>query len=557
MTIATENIQQFADLDGQPLEAGKLYFGVDGGNPETQPIAIFWDKGLTQPAAQPVRTIGGYPSYFGTPANIYVSTAKYSLTVKDKNDRLLRYVASAVFTLEDDLLSSSGGNFMNFNVGGTGAVTRSMASKVQEVKTAMDFGALQDASTDATADLIQMANDAVVMGRKVVMIPPNVKFDYYALMAGAPTGITFLNFSGINDYTSAGETTRIAGLIGTSVAVNDMAWAIEDAHHPYFIGNNLGTAGSTSAANRLYSNVWAAGKYKLGALDKRGWRACAMLQFRKESATTWSYGMRSLAPWVSINGEYEIWSSSETIPGAGVHRVNGDNHYVSAGAIASGGAAPVHTSGTVNNWTWLDSSDRGIWLVDQLGRWLLGNGSFAATWRHKVNPTDPVQAYIGELAAGGISQVSLLKLIPTDGAAAEAAVPILGATTVNGNSLNVIKSDGSSALVSFTDSAGATIHCQAASFFENTSGGGSQDLGGKYVIFMNPSSPFSLSTITAPAGALLELHFGVNATTLVHSGSLRLTGSVNFTSTLGSVITLRKIPASISDAVWEVSRSLK
>lgn len=74
----------FTDVDGQPLEDGFIYIGVANENPEVQPISVFWDASGTIPAAQPIRTSGGYPVRNGTPAVIYCNS-EYSITVRNKN----------------------------------------------------------------------------------------------------------------------------------------------------------------------------------------------------------------------------------------------------------------------------------------------------------------------------------------------------------------------------------------------------------------------------------------------------------------------------------------
>ena len=73
----------FADRDGQPLEDGYINVGVVNLNPITNPIVAYWDAAQTIPAAQPIRTLAGYPVYLGTPARFYVGT-DYSIQVKDK-----------------------------------------------------------------------------------------------------------------------------------------------------------------------------------------------------------------------------------------------------------------------------------------------------------------------------------------------------------------------------------------------------------------------------------------------------------------------------------------
>lgn len=83
----------FADLTGAPLAFGSLYIGAENDNPETAPAVVYWDAAGTQPVAQPVRVLSGYPSRNGTPALIYFP-APVSLTVKDRNGRLVVNVPS-------------------------------------------------------------------------------------------------------------------------------------------------------------------------------------------------------------------------------------------------------------------------------------------------------------------------------------------------------------------------------------------------------------------------------------------------------------------------------
>lgn len=80
----------FTDNNGEPLDAGYLYFGEDNQNPETNPITVYYDRALTQPAAQPLRTSNGYVMRNGSPALIYAGD-QFSITVRDKNGSLLIY----------------------------------------------------------------------------------------------------------------------------------------------------------------------------------------------------------------------------------------------------------------------------------------------------------------------------------------------------------------------------------------------------------------------------------------------------------------------------------
>ena len=94
----------FTESDGTPLESGYIYIGTANANPETSPISVYWDAALSIPASQPIRTLGGYPIYNGSPGRIYANS-NYSITVKDKNEELI--VTSPVSTDEFGIQISS------------------------------------------------------------------------------------------------------------------------------------------------------------------------------------------------------------------------------------------------------------------------------------------------------------------------------------------------------------------------------------------------------------------------------------------------------------------
>ena len=80
----------FTDKSGSPLDNGYLYFGTANLNPETNPITVYYDRGFTQPAAQPIRTSNGYVMRNGSPAIIYANS-EFSVTVRDKKKALVIY----------------------------------------------------------------------------------------------------------------------------------------------------------------------------------------------------------------------------------------------------------------------------------------------------------------------------------------------------------------------------------------------------------------------------------------------------------------------------------
>lgn len=215
----------FTDRDGSPLDNGFLYFGVAGLNPETNPIEVYYDINLTQPAAQPLRTSNGYVMLNGAPSLIYAN-AQFSVTVRDKKSQLVIYspvgfgvapgsaavggsaliydtfigdgvtvnytltgavlVGAAADVFIDGVYQSKDnysitGGVLTFstappflsdievvaagvnNVGGTnatnvvfnsgfaGAINRTAQSKMAEMPSVLDFGAIGDGVTDDTA----------------------------------------------------------------------------------------------------------------------------------------------------------------------------------------------------------------------------------------------------------------------------------------------------------------------------------------------------------------------------------------------------------------------
>lgn len=92
--IISNSFPDFKDIDGTALQNGSVFIGEIDKNPETNPISVFWDVDLIQPASQPLKTVNGYIVRDGKMANVYTEE-NYSITVKNKKDVLLFYVADS------------------------------------------------------------------------------------------------------------------------------------------------------------------------------------------------------------------------------------------------------------------------------------------------------------------------------------------------------------------------------------------------------------------------------------------------------------------------------
>ena len=440
-----------------------------------------------------------------------------------------------------------------------GSVATNVEAKFAQTAGVMDFGAVNNGVTDNTSVILSAA---ISSGQKVLTVPPNVKYDRVALLSNAtfPADVVLFDLSEINDFNSAGETTKHVGIVSKDSAPNDTHWAVDSGHHAITTLNNYGTAGSTSASERKASVLWATGQYTLGAADKRGFRGAAILQFTQDTAASyWVYQLRSLAPWLSIAGQYEEWSSGRVITGT-TYVISNGNQYVSASTGTTGATAPTWTSGTNTDggvsWTWIDSGDRSVFGVDQFGRWLIGQGAYSAQWRHKVSPTSPSGTYSFEGVSTGVSQFAQLQLIPTNSSSAEVSLPFLRAQ--DGVGLRIMTSDASTDIARFSDDGGTTLKEVSSIFTTNSSTGATPSVAGVGTLLINNGSATSITDLlNGSDGQILQLVFQNANTTLVNSSTFLLTGSVNVTPTAWSVITMLKIPTSTSNRWVELSRSIK
>lgn len=94
MQRLTNPVPLFLDLRGYLLFGGKIYVGIAFGDPQTHPVPVYWDKGLTNIAAQPLRTMGGMIVNGGNHAFVFLPDGDYSMRVCGNNDVQISYVRS-------------------------------------------------------------------------------------------------------------------------------------------------------------------------------------------------------------------------------------------------------------------------------------------------------------------------------------------------------------------------------------------------------------------------------------------------------------------------------
>jgi hypothetical protein len=151
----------FQGRDGQPLENGYVWVGVANLNPQTNPVVAYFDAALTIPAAQPLRTINGYISRAGTPAQIYVDAVNYSILVQDSK-------GSMVYNFPDGTGISPNASGIEYDPPFTGALTSgyTVQDKLAQYVSVKDFGAVGDGVADDTA-----AINAALQTPNTVLLP--------------------------------------------------------------------------------------------------------------------------------------------------------------------------------------------------------------------------------------------------------------------------------------------------------------------------------------------------------------------------------------------------
>jgi hypothetical protein len=230
----------FTDIDGQPLEAGYVWIGSANLNPLTNPIAVYWDAALTLPAAQPIRTIGGYPANNGTPGVLYVNS-DYSIQVQNKNGSVV-YSAPAATERVSTVIVTGGLDSANvtYAPAGVGAVTTTVEDKLHQSVSIFDYmSAALIADVEAGTLLLDCTaafNAALAASKNIYFPPGKYRFNSTFTITGA-RGLTLYGaaaallaagtgYSGTTELYFSNAASGSDGLVLTDflgVSIKDMA----------------------------------------------------------------------------------------------------------------------------------------------------------------------------------------------------------------------------------------------------------------------------------------------------------------------------------------------
>lgn len=162
-------IQRFYDSNNNPLAGGQLYTYIAG---TTTPVATYTDSTGTTPNTNPViMNARGEAPVWMTPGQAYKFVLKDASLV-------------TIWTVDQISIGVNSANAVSYLAPYTGAVTRTLTSKLSDQISVRDFGAAGDGVTDDTTAIQAATNAAVILGKQVFFPVGNYAYSGITLTAG-------------------------------------------------------------------------------------------------------------------------------------------------------------------------------------------------------------------------------------------------------------------------------------------------------------------------------------------------------------------------------------
>ena len=159
----------FNDRNGQPLDNGYVWIGVPNLPPQTNPVNVYFDEALTILAPQPLRTINGYISRAGSPAQVYIDGVNFSILVQDSK-------GSMVYNFPEGTGISPDACGVTYNPPFIGAIAYPVCEKLDQTVSVKDFGAVGDGVTDDTNSFQLAINAVLAVGGGRIYIPTGIYY---------------------------------------------------------------------------------------------------------------------------------------------------------------------------------------------------------------------------------------------------------------------------------------------------------------------------------------------------------------------------------------------
>ena len=184
----------FVDTQGLALDEGYIWIGQPNKDPRQYPVSIYFDKALTIPAAQPLRTNGGYIVRGNAPTFLYIN-GNYSVLVQDKKGTQVFYVEDVLLTGSNGAVSfsdlssteiGSGASLIGWKRPEAGAVASTVYKGLMRAIFIEDFGGVANSSVDTSGPLLSAMNAASAGGQAGEVFIGSGSFQFNSPILDAP-----------------------------------------------------------------------------------------------------------------------------------------------------------------------------------------------------------------------------------------------------------------------------------------------------------------------------------------------------------------------------------
>lgn len=179
------------------MDNGYVWIGTANLYPITNQIVVYFDEALTIQATQPLRTINGFISNAGTPAQVYVDAVNFSILVQDSK-------GSMIYNFPDGTGISPNAFGIEYDPPFPGSVPTTVGDKLAQTISVKDFGAVGDGVTDDTAALIAAAS-ALEDGQTLDFVGGTYLISYQGAAYSSVFGNVVMEFNALSDATFNGN----------------------------------------------------------------------------------------------------------------------------------------------------------------------------------------------------------------------------------------------------------------------------------------------------------------------------------------------------------------